>query len=727
MARLRNIIASFNNVKMKPKLVGALTFAAMVPLIVVSAFSIWKFSEVMITQGGAEVQATINSFRNTLLVIDLAIVAIGTLVGVGIASYFTNPIKKLTGAARAMAEGDLSQQVRVTQRDEIGQLADAFREMNEALNAKAEAAEQIAQGNLEIEVPVASKADTLGKAMVIMKDSISGLMADVNRLVEAMLAGRLDARMDVARFGGEYGRIVGGINQTLDAVIGPLNLMVEYVDRIGQGDIPETITEEYRGDFNEIKNNLNQCIDTINNLLSETNGLIHAVIQGRLDARGDASRFQGAWSEVITGLNFLLKSATDPLNVAAEYVDRISKGDIPEKIADEYQGDFNELRNNLNQCIDAINLLVADAHKLAEAAMEGRLDIRADAANHQGDFRKIIDSLNSNMDAVVAPMKDASETMARVAEGDLTVRMNGNYRGDYAILSDSIGAMVDGLQGMTAQMQEGSIDITTAVAEILASSTQMASTTREQASTVSEVTSTVEEIKASAEQVAQRAQGVAEAAAEASQAAQRGAAAADDAISGMDDIRQKVEAIAENILSLSEQTQQIGDITDTVTDIADQSNILALNAAIEAAQAGEAGRGFRVVADEVRSLAEQSRQAAAQVKVILGDIQKASNLAVMATEQGTKGVDAGSDLVHRTAQTIRQLAETVRVSSQAAQQIVAGVQQQTIGLDQIAIGMGDINQSTQQSAIGAQQSQKAAQDLDELAAALKSVVAKYKL
>ena len=94
--------------------------------------------------------------------------------------------------------------------------------------------------------------------------------------------------------------------------------------------------------------------------------------------------------------------------------------------------------------------------------------------------------------------------------------------------------------------------------------------------------------------------------------------------------------IAETILALSEQTQQIGDIIATVNDIADQSNLLALNAAIEAARAGEAGKGFAVVAGEVRSLAEQSRQATAQVKEILGDIQKATNTAVMVTEEGTK-------------------------------------------------------------------------------------------
>ena len=231
----------------------------------------------------------------------------------------------------------------------------------------------------------------------------------------------------------------------------------------------------------------------------------------------------------------------------------------------------------------------------------------------------------------------------------------------------------------------------------------------------------MQEIKASAEQVAQRAQGVAESASRAIQVSLKGKEAANAAIGGMKAIEERGQVIAENILALAEKTQQIGDIIDTVSDIAGQSNILALNAAIEAAQAGEAGKGFRVVADEVRSLSEQSRQAAAQVKTILGDIQRATNLAVMATEEGNKGVSAGSDLVTRAAESIEELARAVETSSEAAQQIVAGVEQQTIGLDQIAVGMNDINQAAQQSAAGAQQTQKAAQGLTKMAEQLLSL------
>jgi len=677
--------------------------------------------------GRAGMEQTNQTTRVTLIAASVVAAAMGLLIAFFIATSIARPIQKITGVAEMIAAGDLSQEVDIAQKDEIGQLADAFREMGAALSAKAEAAGQIAQGNLAIEVPVASEADVLGKAMVTMRDSISGMAGGVNELIEAAVAGKLDTRADATGFSGEYRSIVEGVNSTLDAVVGPLNVAAEYVDRISKGDVPDKITDDYRGDFNEIKNNLNQCVDVVNGLVAEMSMLSDAAVQGRLDTRGDAGRFSGAYAGIVRGVNDTLDAVIGPLNVAAEYVDRISKGDIPERITDDYRGDFNEIKNNLNQCIDAINGLVGEMDMLAQAAIEGRLEVRGDANGFQGRFATIIQGVNGTLDAVVEPMQMASNALSQVAGGDLTIRVNGGYQGDYAVLSESINGMVDGLRDLATRMQDSSMNITSGTSEILAAASQMASTTREQASTVNEVTSTVEEIKSSAEQVAQRAQGVADAAAQAAQAADRGSDAADEAIGGMTEIRDKVESIAENILSLSEQTQQIGDIIDTVTDIADQSNILALNAAIEAAQAGDAGKGFRVVADEVRSLAEQSREAAAQVKVILGDIQKAANLAVMATEEGTKGVGSGAEMVDRTAQTIRELAETVRESSQAAQQIVAGVQQQTIGLDQIAIGMGDVNQAAAQSATGAEQSQSAAQDMGSLADQLNQIVAQYQM
>jgi methyl-accepting chemotaxis protein len=578
-------------------------------------------------------------------------------------------------------------------------------------------------GNLQIAILLMALLAT-GVVIVVALWIANGIAQPISRaatMIQEMGKGRLTMRLRLNRQDE-----IGVMANAMDKFAGDLQSMLNgNLIRIAEGDL--NIKVDYFDKEDEIAIAEDRIITSIRDLVDEINSLTQAGVEGNLSARGNPDRFKGAFAQVIVGVNNTLDAVIGPLNIAAEYVGRISKGDIPPKITDEFCGDFNGIKNNLNRCIDELNGLVDDLNVLIHAAVEGDLSVRDDTSTNQGVFRQIMEGINAMLDALVAPIESTKRVLAQVARGDLTIRTNGRFNGDFAILQNSIQTMVGGLKELAQQTQQGTVSMTSAAAQILTSSTQMASTTREQASAVNQVTSTVKEIKASAEQVAQRAQSVAEQASRAAAATQKGKGAVAAAIGGMDDIRTKVEAIAENILALSEQTQQIGEIIDTVTDIAGQSNILALNAAIEAAQAGEAGKGFRVVADEVRSLAEQSRQAASQVKVILGDIQKATNQAVMATEQGTKGVQVGSEQVNRTAQTFQELAQVVQVSAQAAQQIVSGVEQQTIGLDQIVVGMNDINQAAQQSAAGSQQSQKAAQDLNDLAGQLKQVVAQYRM
>ena len=211
------------------------------------------------------------------------------------------------------------------------------------------------------------------------------------------------------------------------------------------------------------------------------------------------------------------------------------------------------------------------------------------------------------------------------------------------------------------------------------------------------------------------------------QVSQNGQKAVEETSAGMDRIREQMETIARTVVRLSEQSQTIGGIIASVTDLADQSNLLAVNAAIEAARAGEQGKGFAVVAQEIKSLAEQSKQATAQVRTILSDVQKATGNTVMATEQGSKAVEAGVKQAAQAGEAIRTLAETSNEAVQAAVQIVASGRQQVIGMDQIGVAMENINQAGAQNAASMKQMEVAAQNLHELGQKLKELTAQFKV
>ncbi|MEZ5334829.1 MAG: hypothetical protein R2741_06150 [Methanolobus sp.] len=193
-------------------------------------------------------------------------------------------------------------------------------------------------------------------------------------LSAAAVEGKLDVRADASRHNGDYRAIIDGVNGTLDAVIGPLNVAAEYVDRIAHGDVPPHINDTYYGDFNEIKNNLNGCIDAINALVSDANMLSVAAVDDKLDVRADASKHFGDYRAIIDGVNGTLDAVIGPLNVAAEYVDRIAHGDIPPQIVEDYNGDFNEIKNNLNQCIVTLNGLLESQKKMYRQHELGMID-----------------------------------------------------------------------------------------------------------------------------------------------------------------------------------------------------------------------------------------------------------------------------------------------------------------------------------------------------------------
>jgi methyl-accepting chemotaxis protein len=237
---------------------------------------------------------------------------------------------------------------------------------------------------------------------------IKSVIDQTQKLIDAAIAGKLTIRANAEETNAEFRAIVVGINQTLDAVITPLNVAAEYVDRIAKGDIPAKITDNYNGDFNAIKENLNQCIDAVNLLIADSGMLANAAVEGQLAIRADAKHHQGDFRKIIEGVNNTLDSVIGPLNVAAMYVDRISKGDMPELISENYNGDFNNIKQNLNSLIKAFNEIITKAKMVAQGDLTITLEKRSD----NDELMAALSNMVSRLSDIVSQVMDAAENVA---------------------------------------------------------------------------------------------------------------------------------------------------------------------------------------------------------------------------------------------------------------------------------------------------------------------------
>ncbi|MCX6345227.1 MAG: MCP four helix bundle domain-containing protein, partial [Armatimonadetes bacterium] len=387
-------------------------------------------------------QKTFTSARMTLIVFMFVGLVLAGILGFVIAASVATPIGELKAVADKLALGDVDVTATSTAKDEIGDLTRAMGMMVANINGSAQVADMIAGGDLSIVAEAKSDKDILAKSMNRVVETLRALVSEAGMLSKAAVDGRLETRGDANKFEGGYREIVKGVNDCLDSVIGPLNVAAEYVERISNGNIPPVITDDYNGDFNEIKNNLNKCIVAVNALVADAKLLAVAAVEGKLETRADATKHHGDFRAIVEGVNGCLDSVIGPLNVAAEYVERISNGNIPPEITDDYHGDFNEIKNNLNKCIVAVNALVSDAKLLAVAAVEGKLETRADATKHQGDFRAVVQGVNDCLDSVIGPLNVAAEYVERISNGNIPPVITDDYNGDFNEIKNNLNKCI---------------------------------------------------------------------------------------------------------------------------------------------------------------------------------------------------------------------------------------------------------------------------------------------
>jgi methyl-accepting chemotaxis protein len=427
------------------------------------------------------------------------------------------------------------------------------------------------------------------------------------------------------------------------------------------------------------------------------------------------------------------------------HLDLMAKGDIPPPLIESRGEDFNSVRDSLNTCISAVNMLILDTTSMAKQAVSGQLEARSDAERHQGDYQKIVQGVNDTLDAMIAPMheiasvldrlaagelgargdparyqnasrqlvdsvnrtldtlmaptEEATRVLSRLARRDLRARMTGAYQGGHATMKDVLNATAESLHGALMEVAD-SVDLVSGASDQIASSSQvLANGASEQASALEETSASLHAISSMTHRSADHAGRAAVRALDVRSVATEGVAATEEMTSAMARIRTSAEGTSQIIKDINE--------------IAFQTNLLALNAAVEAARAGEAGRGFAVVAEEVRSLASRSKAAANRTEALIRQSIAETN----------DGESTAKNMTEKWSRIMHAVAEVADIVSE----IASTAKEQAVGVEQVNKGVNEVEKVTQLNASSSEEGSSTAHQLSEHARRLSALVATFML
>jgi methyl-accepting chemotaxis protein len=396
---------------------------------------------------------------------------------------------------------------------------------------------------------------------------------------------------------------------------------------------------------------------------------------------------------------------------------------IVEKVTPASEKD--ELAFAFNKEVETINDLAEEISLLTKSAIEGNLGHKGNSKKFSGKYKDLVDGVNETVEALVKPINEGKEVLQRLAEGDLNAKVVGSFNGDHAILKESINHVSESLKSILDELANVIAEVSKSSEQISTSSEEMAAGAEEQTSQTNEVACSIEQMTKTIFETSKNTSIAAESAKSSGEKARQGGKVVTNTITGMNKIASVVTSSADTVFALGQSSEKIGEIVQVIDDIADQTNLLALNAAIEAARAGEQGRGFAVVADEVRKLAERTTKATKEIALMIRQIQKDTKEAVDSMKHGIVEVEEGKKSAVKAGEVLKEIVDGADKVSDIVIQVATASEEQSAAAEVIGKNIEAISNVTRETSTGIQQIAHAAEDLNNLTNSLQIIIKKF--
>jgi len=420
-----------------------------------------------------------------------------------------------------------------------------------------------------------------------------------------------------------------------------------------------------------------------------------------------------------------MNSMAESLQLYIETMYQVADGNLTVEVTT--MDDKDEISPALKKIVTSLRELKEETGFLTKAATEGRLSTRGNETKFLGGYKEIISGFNSTLDAVIVPINEGSKVLSVLATGDLTSKMTGNYNGDHQIIKNSINTVAESLNNALNNVKDAVLATTSAANQIASNAEEMSSGVQTQSHQAEEIAGAIEEMTKTISETTKNIVLVAENSQSANMSAMKGTDKINEAKKGMENIISSTSETGRIISSLVNKTDQIGQVSMVINDIADQTNLLALNAAIEAARAGEQGRGFAVVADEVRKLAERTSKATREIGDTIKMIQAEAKEADSSMNVAQHTIKSGMSLTEEVIQVLFEIQEINRKVADMTNQVAAASEEQTAAAEEISKSIENINNVIHDSASSTKEIARAADDLSRLTDNLEKLVQQFKL